>query len=80
MNADQEPGIPPRRAAVLFSIRVDPRASAARKLGLLDFSAADAGSTDAQLARAAANAGAHWAQIDAPAPLAHVVGVTDIVA
>ncbi len=50
-----------------------------RRLGLDHFAAAQAGSADAHALSAAAYLRANWAQIDIPAPLAHVVGVADVV-
>ena len=48
--------------------------------GLDDLAATQAGSADAQTLGGAHHAGAHRAQVHVPAALAHVVGVTDLVA
>jgi len=48
-------------------------------LGLLHFSAAQAGGADANPPGRALYLGVDRTQIDVPAPLGHVVGVTDIV-
>jgi len=45
-----------------------------------DFSAAQAGSADADTLGGGADFGVNRAQVDVPAPLGHVVGVADIVA
>lgn len=47
------------------------------RLRLYHFSAAQASGADAQVLRRRADAGMNRAQVDVPAPLAHVVGVTD---
>jgi hypothetical protein len=46
-------------------------------LGFDDFAAAQARCADAHTFRGRAYLGVYWAQIDVPAPLAHIVRVTD---
>jgi hypothetical protein len=48
-------------------------------LRLNDFTASQAGSADADPLARALHFGVHWAQIDVPAPLGHVVGVADVI-
>jgi hypothetical protein len=49
-------------------------------LSLYDFAAAKAGGADANVLGSGADFGVDRAQVDVPAPLGHVVGVTDGVA
>jgi hypothetical protein len=61
---------------------MSPRVLCAEKLlesGLCDFAAAQAGGAHAHALVAALNFRVHRAQIHVPAPLAHVVGVADVI-
>ena len=49
-------------------------------LGLDHFAATQAGRADAEALGGGAHFGVHRAQVDVPAPLAHVMGVADVVA
>jgi len=49
-------------------------------LGLYDFAAAQAGRANAHTLGGGANFCVHRAQIDIPAPLAHIVGMADRIA
>ena len=82
MNEGTLPGRAPRKSAHLERVR---RASDCgwNREGLrdfLNFSVANAGCADAHPAAGAVHQRAHRLQIEVPAPLRNVMGVTDLVA